>query len=102
LQKLFQAVEEARAMLVEAPGSDLPLLTYPQPVKEDMRKSSKQLLQFLRQAAVDPAVSDERHAQQLSAILMCAVWLCSAAALLSCKQHHEWHGYPVYAKQLRA
>jgi hypothetical protein len=57
LQKLFQAVEEARAMLVDAPGSEQPLLTYPQPVKEDMRKSGRQLLQFLRQAAVEPAVS---------------------------------------------
>jgi hypothetical protein len=57
LQKLFQAVEEARGMLAEAPGSALPLLAYPQPVKEDMRKSGRQLLQFLRQAALEPAVS---------------------------------------------
>ncbi|WIA13033.1 hypothetical protein OEZ85_006641 [Tetradesmus obliquus] len=54
-KKLFQAVEEARGMLVDAPaGPELPLLAYPQPVKEDMRKSGRQLLQFLRQAAVEP------------------------------------------------
>jgi hypothetical protein len=47
-------------MLVDAPGSELPLLTYPQPVKEDLRKSGRQLLQFLRQAAVDPAVRCSR------------------------------------------
>jgi hypothetical protein len=79
-------------MLVESPGSGLPLLTYPQPVKEDMRKSGRQLLQFLRQAAVDPAVSvatsrqAASYAKQLPASWMFAVWLCSAAALLSCKQ----------------
>jgi hypothetical protein len=97
-QKLFQAVEEARALLAEgaacelmhqqrahaaqaraAAGSsratrrqqqlvqqqeaaaaaakrDLALLTYPPPLRDDVGKSNKLLLKWLRGAAVDPEV----------------------------------------------
>jgi hypothetical protein len=100
LQKLFQAVEEARALLVEGaayqqrkqltaaaaaaaddtqqhtqrpqrsqkpvqqqqkqPGSEAQqaVPAYPPPVREDMSRSSKQLLKWLKAAAADPQVSN--------------------------------------------
>lgn len=68
LQKLMQAVEEARGLLLEGslaynskawqkePQHNL--LAYPAPTREDCeRKTGKQLRRFLQAAAVEPEVS---------------------------------------------
>lgn len=63
-QKLFQAVEEARSLAHEGPGAGAgqqeamqqQLIAYPPPVRDDFKKTSRQLLQWLKAAALDPLV----------------------------------------------
>ncbi|KAF8067335.1 hypothetical protein HT031_002383 [Scenedesmus sp. PABB004] len=72
-KKLFQAVEEGRALLADGAEGGTPLLPYPPPVREDLKRGGRQLLAWLRHAAVEPAAATNKLSDQANKRVLHAV-----------------------------
>ena len=77
-------MEEARALVYEDPTGDAEpeaakqqqVIAYPPPVRDDFKKTSRQLLQWLKAAALDPLVSKAGACTMVTLDLLASADVC--------------------------